>query len=88
MEPQINSYPFVVKYLPRWFPGATFKKIAREWRETLYTLTDDAYDYVIGQMVSVNAPVRCLELGLLMFFDPLIERRKGAAKLHSELVGK
>lgn len=35
-----------MKYVPSWFPGAGFKRLAREWRANLETVADKPYDFV------------------------------------------
>jgi len=41
---------FAVRYLPDWFPGAGFKRTARQWRATLTDLTERPYAFVKHQM--------------------------------------
>ncbi|KAJ3709804.1 cytochrome P450 [Lentinula guzmanii] len=43
------------QYLPDWFPGASFKKTAKEWSSTLNEMVDLPYDYVKKQIVSGTA---------------------------------
>lgn len=46
-----------MKYVPNWFPGAKFKKIARLWGSTLSELTERPYAFVKHQMAKgVNEP--------------------------------
>lgn len=46
-----------VKHIPDWFPGAGFKKIAREWGASLTELTERPYAFVKHQMAEgVNEP--------------------------------
>jgi hypothetical protein len=42
--PQADSN--AVKYLPAWFPGAGFKRTAREWRKTLEEVAKKPYALV------------------------------------------
>ncbi|KAH9943938.1 cytochrome P450 [Amylocystis lapponica] len=35
-----------LKYIPAWFPGARFQRLARKWRRTQEQLRDDIYDTV------------------------------------------
>ncbi|KAJ5606342.1 hypothetical protein N7510_009123 [Penicillium lagena] len=35
-----------LKYVPSWFPGASFKRIAREWKKNLENVADKPYDFV------------------------------------------
>jgi hypothetical protein len=40
-----------LRFIPEWFPGGGFHKLAREWRHTLYAMTNKSYDFVLDQMV-------------------------------------
>lgn len=40
-----------VRYVPEWFPGAGFKKVARTMREDLERLYDVPFDFVKSEMV-------------------------------------
>jgi hypothetical protein len=40
-----------VAKVPEWFPGAGFKRLAREWRGTLEEMVDAPYKFVKDQMV-------------------------------------
>lgn len=42
----------VLRYLPSWFPGAGFQRIASEWREDLRQMADIPYELVKQKMVS------------------------------------
>jgi hypothetical protein len=46
----VDVLPFL-RYIPEWFPGGGFHKIAREWRQSLFDLTDKSYEFVLDQMV-------------------------------------
>jgi hypothetical protein len=41
-----------VTYLPSWFPGAQFKRIARDYKATMNKFLDEPYEWVKDQMVS------------------------------------
>jgi hypothetical protein len=41
-----------VAKVPEWFPGAGFKRIAREWHETLEEMVSAPYKLVKDQMVA------------------------------------
>jgi hypothetical protein len=41
----------ILRYIPEWFPGGGFHTIAREWRQSLFDLTDKSYEFVLDQMV-------------------------------------
>lgn len=40
-----------VRYIPLWFPGASFRRKANEWAETLQEMVDRPYAFVKQQMV-------------------------------------
>lgn len=41
-----------MKYLPDWFPGTGFKRVARQMRADLEELYDVPFNYVLSEMVS------------------------------------
>ncbi|KAG1765989.1 cytochrome P450 [Suillus placidus] len=47
--------PFLVK-LPEWFPGAGFKRLAREWHDTLEEMVSAPHKFVVDQMAAGIAP--------------------------------
>ncbi|KAG2033233.1 cytochrome P450 [Suillus americanus] len=52
----VDILPFLAK-VPAWFPGAGFKRLAREWRETLEEMVSAPHELVKDQMVAGIAPV-------------------------------
>ncbi|KAI0280074.1 cytochrome P450 [Russula brevipes] len=50
----VDSLPFL-RFIPEWFPGGGFHKIAREWRQTLLDVTDKTYEFVLDQMAKGTA---------------------------------
>ncbi|KAG2159163.1 cytochrome P450 [Suillus bovinus] len=52
----VDILPFLAK-VPAWFPGAGFKRIAREWRGTLEQMVSTPHKFVKDQMVADIAPV-------------------------------
>ncbi|PCH37164.1 cytochrome P450 [Wolfiporia cocos MD-104 SS10] len=40
----------MLRYVPDWFPGAGFKKIAKRWRKTMERARDEPYDFVKSQL--------------------------------------
>lgn len=42
----------LVTKVPAWFPGAGFKRIAREWRGTLEEMVSAPHEFVKDQMVN------------------------------------
>jgi hypothetical protein len=41
-----------VRMVPEWFPGAGWKRKAREWRKTVLSATNEPFDWARDQMVS------------------------------------
>ncbi|KAG1907691.1 cytochrome P450 [Suillus fuscotomentosus] len=52
----VDIIPWLAK-VPEWFPGAGFKCLAREWRQTLEEMVDAPYKFVKDQMAAGVAPV-------------------------------
>jgi hypothetical protein len=42
----------LVAKVPAWFPGAGFKRMAREWRGTLEEMVSAPHEFVKDQMVN------------------------------------
>ncbi|KAG1745654.1 cytochrome P450 [Suillus lakei] len=61
----------VVK-VPAWFPGAKFKRIAREWREALEEMVSAPHKFVKDQMAAGIAP--------MSFTSNLLEGSDGSAE--------
>jgi hypothetical protein len=51
----IDVMPFL-KHVPAWFPGAGFKKTAKEWSNTLKEMVDMPFDFTKQQMAAGIAP--------------------------------
>ncbi|KAG1863085.1 cytochrome P450 [Suillus subluteus] len=51
----VDFLPSLAK-LPEWFPGAGFKRLARECRETIEEVAAVSYEYVKDQMAAGTAP--------------------------------
>lgn len=51
----VNFIP-LLSQIPDWFPGATFKKTAREWAKTLEELIEKPHQYVRDQIAEGSAP--------------------------------
>jgi hypothetical protein len=43
----------ILKYVPSWFPGASFKKKAARWRAVNHTMAERPFRYVKEQFVQV-----------------------------------
>lgn len=46
----------VLRYLPEWFPGAGFHKLAKTWRASLGHLLNDPFDLVKKEVAQGTAP--------------------------------
>ena len=44
----------IPKYVPSWFPGAGFQKMAARWREALNTMSEKPFRHVQEQLVQVK----------------------------------
>lgn len=54
-----DSNAILVRWLPEWLPGGSFKRIAREMREELDSLYDEPFDFVKREMVrELSIPAR------------------------------
>ncbi|KAG1737603.1 cytochrome P450 [Suillus lakei] len=67
----VDIMPFLAK-VPEWFPGAGFKRLAREWHQTLEEMVDAPYKFVKDQMAAGIAP--------LSFTSNLLEGRTLSAE--------
>jgi hypothetical protein len=43
-----------VAKVPEWFPGAGFKRIAREWNKTVEEMVSAPFQFVQDQMVTIT----------------------------------
>jgi len=59
----VNFFP-VLRYVPAWFPGAGFKRIAALWREKTMKLVDLPYEMVKSDMAKGKAPESFLRSAL------------------------
>ncbi|KIY72390.1 cytochrome P450 [Cylindrobasidium torrendii FP15055 ss-10] len=50
----VNVIP-ALKYLPSWFPGAQFKRLAEGWKETFMTMVLTPWTYVKGEIAAGRA---------------------------------
>ncbi|KAG2151901.1 cytochrome P450 [Suillus cothurnatus] len=51
----VDIMPSLAK-VPEWFPGAGFKRLAREWHETVEEMVSAPYNFVKNQMAAGIAP--------------------------------
>ncbi|KAJ7123980.1 cytochrome P450 [Mycena crocata] len=47
----VDTFP-LLQYLPEWFPGAGFKRKAREWRKSVLALPEVPYNFVKQSMAA------------------------------------
>ncbi|KAG2133604.1 cytochrome P450 [Suillus bovinus] len=52
----VNIMPWLAN-VPEWFPGAGFKRLAREWRQTLKETVDAPYTFAKDQIAAGIAPL-------------------------------
>ena len=48
----VDLFP-ILKYVPRWFPGAGFQRKAAHWREAIDTMAERPFRHVQEQLVRV-----------------------------------
>jgi hypothetical protein len=51
------DYIPILKYVPWWMPGATFKRKAREWRRLSREMLESQYNIVKQKMVSSSCNI-------------------------------
>ncbi|KAJ7483474.1 cytochrome P450 [Mycena latifolia] len=51
----VDSIP-ILKYVPEWFPGANFKRKAREWKKLSQSMVDKPFAEAKRNIASGNAP--------------------------------
>jgi hypothetical protein len=50
-----------VRYLPSWFPGASFHKIAKDGHRALEEMVNKPYETVKAQVVSIVDPAEMVK---------------------------
>ncbi|EJD00102.1 cytochrome P450 [Fomitiporia mediterranea MF3/22] len=50
----VDSFP-ILRFIPRWFPGASFRRSAEEWSSQLYTQSLVPFNFVKEQMTAGTA---------------------------------
>jgi hypothetical protein len=48
-SPRLSIYQ--VKYIPSWFPGANFRKLAAAWRSNVEHMAESSLDFTMDQIV-------------------------------------
>ncbi|KAF5390053.1 hypothetical protein D9757_003792 [Collybiopsis confluens] len=64
----VDQFP-ILKYVPEWFPGATFKRKAREWNLLRIEMTEGAYSVTKAQ-TALGTATECLASIALQQIDP------------------
>ena len=49
----VDLFP-MLKYVPSWFPGASFQKKAARWREVIKIMADKPFNHTKEQLVKFN----------------------------------
>jgi len=81
----VNLVPFL-QHIPDWFPGASFKKTAKEWAATLNEMVDLPYNYVKKQVAAGTAEpsyVASLVEGKTLTSEQEFEIKWSSASLYS-----
>ena len=47
-----TDFSLIVKYVPEWFPGAGFQRLAAGWRRSMYNARDGPFDEAKNSYVS------------------------------------
>ncbi|KAG8737366.1 hypothetical protein FRC10_008281 [Ceratobasidium sp. 414] len=55
----VNIFPWL-RYVPAWFPGAGWKKVASEWRKELRDTIEIPYRFTVKQVADGTAPPSAL----------------------------
>ena len=72
----VDVFPWL-RFVPEWFPGAGWKKTAREWRQLSDRQLNTGYEWTLEQIVRILED-SCIALTLLI--SP--ETREGNPFLH------
>jgi len=48
------TIPSLVRHIPEWFPGAGWKKTAKEWSETVTEVSNRPHNHVKQQLVKIH----------------------------------
>ena len=76
----VDMFPFL-RYLPEWFPGAGFKKTAREWRLEAEGVANLPYSVVRRQMAEGNHKPSYVSSLVEMYSQPEGEKGRGREKM-------
>jgi len=48
----VDVFPWI-RFIPEWFPGTGWKKIAREWRQLSDRMYNTGYEWTLDQIVRI-----------------------------------
>ena len=63
----VDVFPWL-RFIPEWFPGAGWKKTAREWRQLSERMYDIGYEWTLEQIVRTLED-NCLALTFLILSE-------------------
>ena len=69
----------ILHHIPEWLTGGGFHKIAREWRQLLFDLTDKSYEFVLDQMVRLSPSDLLFGPVMSLFHVLILVQAKGTA---------
>ena len=72
-----------MKYVPEWFPGATFQKKAREWKVLATKMLNDPYEAAKETYVSYEDYPGCISL-----INPILASRQLYTLIGSLVAGR
>jgi hypothetical protein len=61
-----------VQYIPDWFPGAKFKRTAKEWRKTAEQLKHEPYNNIKDQVVRIKYIDLQATISPFVYFSPAV----------------
>jgi hypothetical protein len=82
---KLTFFTFPVKYVPEWFPGAGFKKTAKQWLATVNELAEKPYLMVKDEMVMFPL---CLPLDNELKCEGDESSRNCAEIIHLDVAGR
>jgi hypothetical protein len=72
----------IVKYVPEWFPGATFQREAREWKKSAAAMMREPYEAVKTAMVSKLGT----NVALTLIYTPHITEARHSETIHDKFL--
>jgi len=62
----VDTFP-ILKYVPRWMPGASFKRKAEEWKELGRRIVEEPFEAAKRNMVSGSHHVNTCSFAVNLF---------------------